>query len=299
MKVIRPIPITSSKVLSSTATELYSAWSGSTTYALGDRVIYGENVYESLVASNLDKVPDTSANDWLDMGANNKMSMFDTQVNTQTTATESLTVVFRPGSTFNAVAFLNVVGSQITVTVKDSVDGNIVYTDTMSLDYSTDNVIDWYTYFFEDFDFLTEAFFQNIPPYSGGVVEVVITTGPGNPVAIGAVCVGSVIDLGDTQYGLGYGIRDYSIKETDEFGMTRFVERNFSKKMSPKLLLANTRLNYVTKTLQNLRAVPTVYIGVDDSKFQSTVIFGFLKDWNIEISYPNHSLISLEVDGLI
>ena len=299
MKVIKPIPITRDKVLSSTAVEQYATWNSAATYAKGDKCVYGDKIYESLLDGNVNKTPDTNPNSWLDIGANNKMSMFDIQVNTQTTATETLTVVFKPGSAFNAVSFLNLVGNTITVIVKDSPTGSVVYTETIELDNSSSNVIDWYTYFFEDFDFRTEVVFRNIPPYANGVIEVTISANVGAPVAIGTCSVGTMIDLGDTQYGLNYGIRDYSIKETDEFGNTKFIQRAFSKRMSPTLMVENTRLNYIGKTLENLRATPTVYIAVDDPKYGGTVVFGFLKDWNIEINYPNHSMISMEVDGLI
>lgn len=299
MKVIRPIQITASKVISSTAVEEYGAWSNATTYAEGDRVIYNNKIYESVVASNLNKQPDTNPTSWLFVSADNKMSMFDLQVNTQTTAMDTLTVVFKPGKSFTALAFLNIIGVSISVVVRDGVGGAVVYSNTVSLDNSSISVVDWYTYFFEDFDFFTEAVFQNIPPYNDGVVEVSISGNVGSLVAIGACTVGTVIELGDTQYGANYGIRDYSVNETDQFGNTEFVERPFSKRMNALLYTPNERLNYVTKTLQGLRAVPTVYIGAEDPKYQGTIIFGFLKDWNIEINYPNHSMISTEVMGLI
>ena len=298
MKVIRPITITPAKVLSSTATEVYSNWSNATTYNIGDRVVYVDNIYESLKAGNLNKIPKDTPTDWLLVGATNKMSMFDSQVMTQTTATETLSASFAPGSTFNIVAFLNLKGNTISVKVRDKAGGSIVYSTSQELANNSDMVIDWYTYFFADFDFRSDAVFLEIPPYSSGVVEVEISSGAGQAVAIGATSAGNMIELGDTQYGLGYGIRDYSIKETDEFGNTRFTERAYSKRMSPTLIVANTRLNYVTKTLENLRATPTVFIGTDDPKYPTT-IYGFLRDWNLEISYPNHSMLSIEVDGLI
>lgn len=260
---------------------------------------YSNKIYESLIGSNLNKQPDVNLTSWLDLGASNKTAMFDLQVNTQTTATTSLTVVFQPGTSFNSLAFLNIIGSSITVTVKDSPSGTVVYTSTINLDNSSINIIDWYSYFFEDFDVVTEAVFMNIPPYNNGTVEVIITASTGAPVAIGTCVVGTAIELGNTQYGLNYGIRDYSIKETDEFGNTKFVKRAFSKRMSPKLDVENLRLNYVSKALENLRATPTVYIAVDDPTYAGTIVFGFLKDWNIEVSYPSHVMISIEIDGLI
>lgn len=297
MKVIRPIEITPNKILSSTVTEIYPTWSSATTYALGVKVVYQSRIYESLIASNLNKQPDTNPTSWLDVGPSNKTAMFDNQVNTQTTATTTFTTIFQPGSAFNAVSFLNLKGVSVSLGIKDAPAGNTVYSETVSLDGTV--IEDWYAYFFEDFDARTEVIFSNIPPYVSGIIEVTITAATGAEVAIGSAVVGTLIDIGMTQYGLGYGIRDYSVKETDEFGNTRFVERAFSKRMSPNIFVENNRLNYVTKTLEKLRATPAVFIATDDARFEGTIVFGFLKDWNIEISYPEHSMLSAEIEGLI
>lgn len=297
MKVIRPIEITPNKILSSTVTEIYPTWSSATTYALGAKVIYNNRTYESLIASNLNKQPDTNPTSWLDVGPSNKTAMFDNQVNTQTTATTSFTTIFQPGSAFNSVSFLNLKGVSIGIVVKDSPAGSVVFSESMNLDGSV--IEDWYAYFFEDFDVRTEVIFSNIPPYVNAVIEVTITAGTGAAVAIGSAAVGNLIDIGLTQYGLGYGIRDYSVKETDDFGNTKFVERAFSKRMSPNIFVENNRLNYVAKTLEKLRATPALFIATEDSRFEGTIVFGFLKDWNIEISYPEHSMLSAEIEGLI
>lgn len=63
MKLIVPLQITDSKLLSSNVVETATLWSGATTYALGDQtgVATGSgnviNVYESLQGSNLNKAP--------------------------------------------------------------------------------------------------------------------------------------------------------------------------------------------------------------------------------------------------
>lgn len=299
MKVIRPLAIDAAKVISTTAVETHEVWTSGKTFAKGEEVIYDETIYESLIDANLGKRPDTHPDDWLALGATNKMRMFDLQVNTQTVAQGSLTVKFSPGKVFNAVAFLNLVGKSANLTVWDSPGGAVVYTSEVSLDNSSLKVIDWYTYFFEDFDFRSEAIFQDIPPYHAGVIEVTLTSG--EEVAIGSTSVGTLIDLGSTQYGLNFGIRDYSVKKfDDDFGTVTFLERAFSKRLTANLLIPNEKLNYVSRTLQDLRAVPTLYIGTDcDPKYSVTAVFGFVKDWNIEVQYHNHSLISIEISGLI
>ena len=297
MKVIRPIEITPAKILSSSATETYSAWSSATTYADGNKVLYNNRIYESLIDTNLNKQPDTNPTAWLDIAPSNKTAMFDQVVNTQTTATTSLTVTFQPGMIFDSTAFLNIQGNSINVQVKNSPTGSVVYNQTINLDDT--EIFDWYGYFFEPFDVRTEVVFQNIPPYTDGVVIVTITGATGATVAIGNSTVGGLVSIGGTQYGLNYGIRDYSVKETDIFGNIKVVQRAFSKRMSPTIFVDNMRLNYVSKVLENLRSTPTVFIATDDSRFEGTIILGFLKDWNIEINYPTYSLISAEIEGLI
>ena len=297
MRLIRPIEITPAKILSSTATEVYSAWNSTTTYSEGNKVLYNNRIYESLIESNLNKQPDTNPTSWLDIAPSNKTAMFDNVVNTQTTATTSLTVTFQPGVIFDSVVFLNVIGTEVNVQVKNSPAGSVVYDETVNLDNT--QIFDWYMYFFEDFDFRTEVLFQNIPPYTAGTIIVTITGASGSTVAIGNSTVGSLVNIGGTQYGLNYGIRDYSTKETDTFGNIKIVQRAFSKRMSPTIFVDNMKLNYVSKVLENLRSTPTVFIATDDSRFEGTIILGFLKDWNIEINYPTYSLISAEIEGLI
>lgn len=48
MRVIRPVEITPSQLLSTTATESYAAWDIGTTYADGDIRVYEQSLYESL-----------------------------------------------------------------------------------------------------------------------------------------------------------------------------------------------------------------------------------------------------------
>ena len=294
MKVIRPIEITPAKILSSSATEIYSAWSSATTYAEGNRALYNNRIYESLINTNLNKQPDTNPTAWLDIAPNNKTAMFDQVVNTQTTAITSLTVTFQPGMVFNSVAFLNIQGNSINVQVKKSPTGSVVYDQTIGLDYT--DIFDWYGYFFEPFDLRDTVVLTDIPPYTNSVIKITIN-GTGS-VSLGNFIYGTATEIGATQYGVTFGIRDYSIKDTDDFGNTIFVKRAFSRRMEPQLMLDNTKIRYVSKLLSELRATPTVWVGSEDAQYEPLVIFGFYKDYTIDIQYPSASLIRVEIEGL-
>jgi hypothetical protein len=295
LQVIRPIAITPDKILSSTATESVSAWNIATTYADGNTVLYQDNIYESLQNSNTGNNPATASTFWLKIAPSNKTAMFDNEVNTQTTGTSPLVVEVQPMRIFNSVGFVNVEANTIQLKVYDEPAGTVVFDETIDLDDS--DILDWYSYFFAEFDLRNDAVFDNIPPYATGVAEVTVTSGA--TVKVGGMILGNLLDVGLTQYGLNYGIRDYSIKETDDFGNTTFVRRNFSKRMEPTAMLDNLRLNLVSKALTELRAVPTVWIGSDDNRFQGTIVYGYLRDWNTEINYPTSSMLSLQIEGLV
>ena len=199
MKVIKPTTITSGMLVSTTATETYSAWNAATAYILGDTVLRTttERLYERIVAGTTATAPESDAANWLDIGPSNKWAMFDSSVSTQTTRASSLTVVVKPGYV-NSVAFFGLAGGTITVTERDSLAGAIVYTATRTLDGAV--LLDWYNYFFEPTDQLAEAVFSDVPPYIDGHLTIEVT---GTTSSIGVMSVGTAYTIRVTARGAG------------------------------------------------------------------------------------------------
>lgn len=292
MKVIDRLAITP-EMVTTTAINAHADWAIGTTYAEGDRRVYQQYVYESLQAANTGKQPDTEPTWWIRVGPSNRWAAFDTALNTITTADSPLSITVTPGRVINSAALLNLNGTQVQVEVYDGATS--VFDRTYSLDGTL--IVDWYMYFFEPYDLLTEVVITDLPPYSTG--ELVVTLSGSATVSIGAVVIGTVYEIGDTQYGVGFGIRDYSVREEDEFGNIALVERDYAKRMEPMVMIENARINFVSKLLARIRAKPTVFIGSEDTRFLPLIVFGTLRDWNIEVTYPNHSLMRVEVNGFI
>jgi hypothetical protein len=155
-------------------------------------------------------------------------------------------------------------------------------------------------YFFEPFVQLGEVVLTDIPPYSNG--QITITLESGGNVAIGELIVGTVYELGvaDLEQGASVGIIDYSRKDTDpDTGATTFVRRAFSKRMSGQFLLTNQQINEVQRILADIRAVPSVFIGSEAEDYSPLIVYGFYRDFSIDIAYPTKSFCRLEVEGLI
>lgn len=296
MKVIAPTPITDALLVSSTAPETdHAAWAGGATYALGERVIRTgtHRIYESLQAGNTGNTPESSPTWWLDVAPTNRWAMFDTVVGTATELASPLAVVIAPGAV-SAIALLELVGTSVTVAMTSATGGGTVYSQTISLDAS--EVGDYYDYFFAPFVQRTSVVLTDLPPYADGVITITLTGG-GN-VSLGVCVVGLQSDLGGTEYGATAGITDYSLKTTDAFGNTTLTQRSYAKRTTCKLWLGKGDVNRVHRRLADLRATPCVWVGVEDDALEPLTVYGFFKDFQIEVAYPQAALCSLEIEGL-
>lgn len=295
MNVIRPVTFAGSQLISTNATESVSAWAGGTTYASGALALYANRIWESLQAANTNNQPDTSPAWWLDAGPSNQRAMFDSQVSTATTRATPLTVTVAPGVGVNSLALLGLNATSVTVTVTDGAAGPTIYSRTVSLDDT--QIFDWLAYFFEPYDFRAQLVLTDLPMYASARITVNISAGAGT-VACGTMTYGNVYELGQSQRGASAGIRDYSKKDTDEFGTTSFVVRAFSGRMEVQLMVEQNRLNFVHRLLAALRATPCVWIGSDRKDLQPLTVFGFYRDFNLDIQYLDYSLCRLEIEGL-
>jgi len=295
MQVIRPLTFQESQLISSSAVETVALYAAGTTYALGAVVRYGFRLYTSLLAGNVGNQPEISPTKWLDSGPDNKHAMFDNEVSTASLATSPFVVVTKPNAVFDSIAYLNLTGTSLNVKVQNGIAGPEVFNRTISLDDTP--ILDWFMYYFEPYDFLSEVVLTDVPPYTNGVITSTLT-GSGT-VQIGSLIYGTVYKIGGTQYGASVGIKDYSVKTTDDFGGTTFVQRAFSKRMDAEVYMDNNRLNFNYKLLSDLRAIPSVWIGSEDSMYKPLIVFGYYRDFNVTIQYPTYSLCSLQVEGLV
>lgn len=294
MKIVVPITINPATQVTSNLTEIHPTWVSNTTYVVGNRVVRNNRIYESLINSNLNFPPETNPTRWLNVAPSNATAAFDTSNSTQSTRASSIEFVITPVVTVGSIALINISNANtLQIEVKDS-SNNIVYTKSVNLDGSV--IGDWFDYFFGEFDQLSDVTLTDIPPYANSSIKITLT-GVGD-VKIGSIIVGTAYEIGGTQYGVSFGIRDYSVKEEDDFGNTIFVIRNFARRVEPTVFIENSQLRKIDKLLTDIRAKPTVFIPTDIETYQPLITFGYLKDWNIEIPYPNNSLLRLDIQGL-
>lgn len=275
----------------------YAEWAAGT-YNAGDRVLFDHAIYEALTTTT--DQPDVGAAavpaTWVFVSVSNRFKMFDTTVGVGTTNPNSIEVKLQPTGIATAVVLFNVQGATANLTVVTT-DGDEVYNKTIDIaDFS--GVVSYYDYFVSPVSVsgLTEVAFLDIPAYSGAIFTLTINAGTGTA-SCGEMVFGPSNEIATTNFGTSVGIRDYSIKEVDEFGNIRIVQRAYSKRAEYDVTVETAQVGYFNNFLANIRTTPVVYIG--DENRPETIVYGYYRDFSVVLSGPSISECSLTVEGLI
>lgn len=299
MLVVRPFAITESVLVASDVPEAETQWNAGTTYAAGAIVrgtgLNAHQLYASAQASNLNHAV-TDAAWWTPYAATNRWSMFDGSIGRQTTNTGSITVQLQVTGRIDTIAFQNVDAESITIQAYTADSPPItIYDETYSM-VSDSGINDWWSYFTEEIVRIADLTVIDFPGlYANPSINILISD-PGQPVACGECIVGLSRNVGGTSWSPTVGIQDYSTKEADAFGGFNVVERAYAKRATFQVKVPGPTVDVLQDLLASLRATPAFYIG--DPSYTSTHIYGYFRDFNIDIAYPDISLCSLEIEGL-
>ena len=298
MKIIRPVTIDDAVFQSSDVPENdYAAWAVGTTYAAGDRVIVTtgyHKIYESKLGGNVGNDPTTDdGTNWLEVSSTNRWKMFDAIVQDQTVQATQIVTTLQSPTVVNSMAFLNVVATTIEVTVTDAVEG-VVYDETFNMT-SYSGIQDWYSYFFEPIIRKDQLAITDLPPYANASIEVTINSA--TDAKIGALVMGQFADLGLSQHGASLSIIDYSTKTTDAQGRVTITDGPYADKMEVDVILDTSQIGQANTTLSSLRTTPAVWIAEDNN--DDLVIYGYYREFDIILSNPTISRLSLEIEGLV
>ena len=297
MRIIEPITITDTILTGTNVPEDdHPEWDEMTTYTAGDKVILTSThrIYEALQTTTGDDPATDDGTNWLDIGATNRYRAFDGSIEGQTVQAGSIEYEFTVAGNFGGLALLNIIGAEVTVNITDPVDGAL---DTITVGLSdTSGVVDWFTYFYSPVIQRREIIFSDLPIYAGAVVTVEIT-GTGN-VALGELALGVNYNLGVSTTGTSLGIEDFSTKRKDDFGRTFILERAFANLVNFEFSFPSETSRRVRRVLSDLRAKPAVYYTEADQIDLGGTVYGFPRDFRINLQTPTVAFATLEIEGL-
>lgn len=283
-----------------------AAWNSGTTYATSQRVSRDtpgtHKIYQS-VSGGLSSVPPENAPTlWTEVSSTNRWQAFDESISTSTKYLNSITYLLKPGR-INSLAVLGISAADITISLIDPSTGEIVFASSADLNNGV-TVGDWYQYFYEPIyqqealaiTNLLDAVQLEIYGYAEAVLAVTFNY-PSNIVEVGALVVGLSAELGSTQNAPTVGIIDYSKKEADIFGNVNVIVRNFSKRVSAKVMFKSTLTDNINQILAQYRSTPLVWVGADNL-YTSLIVYGFYRDYDITIDNIIMSSCNLTIEGL-
>ena len=304
MRVVKPLQITDTILASSTIPEPDTdrgevAWAAGT-YTTGTRRILTSThlVYQVVADPSTTEAPDVGAAKavptWAVVGPTNQWTMFDQVNDTQSIADSPLEITLEPNRVINSVACFNLTGAS-TVNVKqvDPVAGAVYDRDVVMTDNSA--IVDYYAYCFAPIINRTEFVLLDLQPYGQANIEITVTGG--DEIGLGTLIAGNQIDLGVALYGTSLQLLDFSRKERNEFGSFVIVPRRTAKLVDFDVSVPKGRVGYVFNQLQKLTTIPAVYVGTDEND-DSTLVFGYYRDSQINISGPVYCSATIQVEGL-
>lgn len=293
--VVRPVTVTDSILVSTDVPETeYAAWNSGSTYNLTDRRIKAHKVWESLQAANTNHDPETSPTWWIEVGPTNAWRLFDTSNSTSTAQAGSMSYVLDPGLGVNALAALNVRGcNDVRVEVTHPTLGDL-YDKTTSL-ASLPSSSGWWEWYYGERTSPPLMVATDLPGIPG--CEITVTFTGTSELSVGVLMVGEQTRIGiAVQQGARVGITDYSRKETNDFGDTVLVRRAYAKRATFDVPIESALVDDAVELLAGLRATPCLWIG--SSLYASTVLFGFYKDFDVNLAYRTVSECSLTIEGM-
>lgn len=290
MKVIKPINIDDSNLLSSTIPEPDSSageieWTAGTYVKGVRRIVSSEHkVYEVVADPDTTDNPVTGAaaspQTWVEVGPTNKYAMFD-NVNSTTSNGDDIVVELKTGFVAAGLAGFNITANSINITCVSAVDGEVYNIDIEMIDNS--EVVDWLTYFTEPFVITDQFILTDIPAYSDLTTTVTFT---GVSASVGTLINGKVVDLGVAQYGTSWQGLDFSKKERDQFGNVAIKPGLTADRLDYDVTAERDRFPSLKRELRSLVGIPTVWIGNPDKPNDGTATFGYYVDNQINISNP-------------
>ena len=272
MKFLKSVPINDTTLISSSVPETEAAWSVGTTYALDAVVRKNHKVYAAAQAANTGHDPEMDDGTWwIYVGPTNRYAMFDNSVGSATMGTDPITIVITPDESFNAIGFQNLVAESVQVSVV--VDSTTIYDKTIDME-DRRALTGWWDFFFMPLDRTSTFTIEDLPPF--GTITTVI-----NGTSCGAMLIGRMFYVGKTSDKPDLGVLDYTVKETNDYGVTSVTPRPTATRIDAKFMVDENRVDAVFNTLSNMSAEFVFWIVDESGRFSSLTTLGLRGDFSI------------------
>lgn len=296
MYIIKPVDFTLSSITE--PEDDAPLWASGTTYNIGDQVIRDHNVYASTINSNTGNDPALELQElegarWLLVGATNIYRFFDKTLSTKTAGTSPLVIEVEAGASFNSLALFNLDCSTCKIEVITGTTTTLVAT----LNIGAEPVNNWW-------DWLNTVFFKNArrfivdtaAGFSGSTVRLTID---GPSPALGELVIGRQIKLGDTEMNQSTSVRrkTFTSIDTNAFGITTAKKRAIARDVVYRIQTERFGFEAKERFLDDVDGLRVVTFALP-SEWPQFINYGFITDYEIPASMPEHFIFEITTQGV-
>lgn len=297
MRVIIPYDIKDTMLIASNVPEDdFPAWNAATAYNSDTRVIRNHRVYRWISASTgKDPATDATQTYWVDTGATNRWRSFDSRLGSTTARAGTITYTIRLGRTQDSLAFFGLSAQRVTISAKMPTAALPFYSTTIGLAQRGDIINAW-TYFFDEFAFKPDLVITGLNLPSGVDVSITIDAGTGTA-QVSEIIFGRNVKVGDTGEGTSLGIVDYSAKDRDEWGGVFIVPRPVTKTVDFKFAVALENAAEVQQVMERASNKVCVFFSGEGKDLLGTTVLGIMRDYDLTLTH-GFSAGSMSVESL-
>lgn len=293
------VPVALTLTDTTVAVSAYDEWNDAASYSTGNRVVVTTAVphYEyECVQAHTNKPPAANTPTyWVRLGATNQYRLLDDRTSSQTTDTTSITATVILGDYADRVCAFRL--SQVDVLrVRAYLDG-VQVAEVAASGREFVPASNWLQWWFGQSSY-RRSICVPIPIQAAGVELEVHWEGPaGDMIGVGHLVAGEAVRIGRSILPLRDGITDYSVKDTDEWGETILVERDYADRISAEVLIQEGTRARVKRLLANLRATPCAW-DVNDDGYDDDGLRLFGKYNEFEFAHDDAIVLTIDLEGL-
>ena len=284
------------QLISTNVTNINADWNVATLYTEGEKAVVDFLLYQCIQDNTGENPTDAASAFWVNIGYANIYQMLNGNSTSYSvySGVGDMEIVIS-GEGVDSIGLFGMTANTVNI-IQDN-GGNETYNNTINTGFASEGVTDFWTWLFSPFPDLTstrDIVVTDIPNYGNSQITIKLA-GEGDK-SLGMLVAGQVRSLGMANFGTSVSDIDYSTKEPDGFGGYKIVERLFVKTVDYDVTIRTPNVAQAQQLLSAYRTTPVAWIG--DNDYESTIVFGFRQDFDIEISNYSISQCSINVTGI-
>ena len=292
---MRFIPQAITSYSSTQITPEYASWSNSTTYAVGDKVMYDKYIWICSYAGSLNFQPQEDSPHLTKWGVSNYYSLIDPQSQTKTTVIGSDLIVKFPAGYIDTIAIGYFTAQTVRIENLDA-SNNVLLTQEYYQSINED-VFDYFDYIYAPYsDSTDKAKYFNIIK-AGTQIRVSFLKGIYSGVSVGFLVGGTAINMGKTVENVKLGWQSFSLRTTDDFGIMSITKRADQDLIDFETAIDTVNLMSFRKKAKQYKDEIVAFI-VDDtelSMFENIVTLGVMQEMQPVASNNDKTILTWSI----